>query len=65
MAMVESEMMSLDVPYRVCKLAGSHCSDGNCKMCIMPMVMREETRQTIIKAHTAGDDRKIFQSRNV
>lgn len=45
--MTGSEILFLDVPYSCCKLTGCPCSECNCKLCVMPIVMREEARKVI------------------
>ena len=42
-----SEILFVDVPYSRCKLTGCPCSDSNCKLCCIPVVMQDEARKVI------------------
>ena len=42
-----SEILFVDVPYNSCKLINCPCSSGDCRVCCVPIIMRDEARKIL------------------
>ena len=42
-----AEILFVDVPYGRCKIIDCVCSNSDCRVCCIPIVMREEARKII------------------
>ena len=47
--MQAAEILFVNVPYGRCRIVGCVCSDNNCKLCSIPIVMKAEAREIIRK----------------
>lgn len=42
-----ADKLYLDVPYNNCRILGSPCTNGDCRVCTVPMVLPDKARKIL------------------